>query len=80
MDNMRKQAERFGAKFRTGWVNKVNLSNRPFILEIEGGEELEAESLIISTGASAIYIGIPGEWENIGQTPSLNIRENHLLF
>lgn len=67
MDNMRKQAERFGAQFRSGWVNKVDLSKRPFKLEIEGVGELETETLIISTGASAKLLGIPGEKENIGR-------------
>jgi thioredoxin reductase (NADPH) len=67
MDNMRKQAERFGAQFRTGWVNKVDLSKRPFKLTLEGGAELEAESLIISTGATAKLLGIPNEKENIGR-------------
>ncbi|MFC5452394.1 thioredoxin-disulfide reductase [Paenibacillus aestuarii] len=67
MDNMRKQAERFGAKFRTGWVNSVDLSKRPFKLFLEGGEELVAKTLILSTGASAKYLGIPGEKENVGR-------------
>jgi thioredoxin reductase (NADPH) len=67
MDNMRKQAERFGAEFRTGWINKVDMSKRPFTLFLEGGETLQAETLIISTGASAKYIGIPGEKDNIGR-------------
>lgn len=67
MDNMRKQAERFGAVFRTGWINKVDMSKRPFNLSLEGGETLQAETLIISTGASAKYIGIPGEKDNIGR-------------
>ncbi|BBI31111.1 thioredoxin-disulfide reductase [Cohnella abietis] len=67
MTNMRKQAERFGAEFRTGWINKVDMSKRPFTLSLEGGETLQAETLIISTGASAKYIGIPGEKDNIGR-------------
>jgi thioredoxin reductase (NADPH) len=67
MANMRKQAERFGAEFRTGWINKVDMSERPFALSLEGGETLRAETLIISTGASAKYIGIPGEKDNIGR-------------
>ncbi|MBD3922679.1 thioredoxin-disulfide reductase [Paenibacillus sp. PR3] len=67
MANMRKQAERFGAEFRTGWVNSVDLSERPFKLQVEGQGELVAESLIISTGASAKYIGIPGEKDNVGR-------------
>ncbi|MFD1175250.1 thioredoxin-disulfide reductase [Paenibacillus puldeungensis] len=66
MANMRKQAERFGANFRNGWVEQVDFSNRPFKVTIEG-EVLEAETVIISTGASARYLGIPGEQENVGR-------------
>ncbi|MBN2909589.1 thioredoxin-disulfide reductase [Polycladomyces sp. WAk] len=67
MDNMRKQAERFGAEFKRGWVTEVDLSKRPFKLSVYGLGELETESLIISTGASAKLLGIPGEKENLGQ-------------
>ncbi|GIP31885.1 thioredoxin-disulfide reductase [Paenibacillus sp. J2TS4] len=67
MDNMRKQAERFGAEFRTGWVNKADLSRRPFTLSVEGLGEIQAETVIVSTGASAKYLGIPGERENVGR-------------
>ncbi|ODP27526.1 Thioredoxin-disulfide reductase [Paenibacillus nuruki] len=67
MDNMRKQAERFGATFLNSWVNKVDLANRPFRLEVEGKGEIITETLIISTGASAKYLGIPGETENVGR-------------
>lgn len=67
MDNMRKQAERFGAKFKRGWVKKVDLSQRPFKLFIGESEVLETESLILSTGASAKLLQIPGEKESIGQ-------------
>ncbi|GLI09160.1 thioredoxin reductase [Paenibacillus tyrfis] len=67
MDNMRKQAERFGAEFRTGWVNKADLSKRPFTLSVEGMGDIQAETVIVSTGASAKYLGIPGEKENVGR-------------
>jgi thioredoxin reductase (NADPH) len=67
MANMRKQAERFGARFKTGWVNSVDFSNRPFHLQVEGIGEIVAQSVIISTGASAKYLGIPGEKENVGR-------------
>lgn len=67
MENMRKQAERFGARFQTGWVTKVDLSKRPFTLTVEGMGEVQAESIIVSTGASAKYIGIPGERDNVGR-------------
>lgn len=66
MDNMRKQAERFGAEFRTGWVENVDLSERPFKLNVDGMGQLVTDTLIISTGASAKYLGIPGEEENVG--------------
>jgi len=67
MDNMRKQAERFGAEFRMGWVNSVDLSQRPFKLQVEGIGELVTETLILSTGATAKYLGIPGEEVNVGR-------------
>lgn len=67
MDNMRKQAERFGAEFRTGWVNSIDLSERPFKLQVEGHGELVAQSIIISTGASAKLLGIPNEKESMGR-------------
>ncbi|MDQ6594851.1 thioredoxin-disulfide reductase [Bacillus salipaludis] len=67
MQNMRKQAEHFGAKFKRGWVKKVDFSNNPFTLTVEGIGELKTQSLIISTGASAKLLEIPGERENIGR-------------
>ncbi|ASA24197.1 thioredoxin-disulfide reductase [Paenibacillus donghaensis] len=67
MDNMRKQAERFGAEFRSGWVNSVEMGERPFKLNVEGLGVLETDTLIISTGATAKYLGIPGEQDNVGR-------------
>lgn len=67
MDNMRKQAERFGAEFKSGWVEEVDFSRRPFKIKVEGQGVLEAESVIIATGASAKYLGIPGEQDNVGR-------------
>lgn len=67
MDNMRKQAERFGARIQSGFVTRMDVSKRPFTLYLEGGTELTADAVILSTGASAKMIGIPGEVENIGQ-------------
>jgi thioredoxin reductase (NADPH) len=67
MDNMRKQAERFGATFKRGWVTEVTLAERPFILKVDGLGEIKTESLIISTGASAKLLGITNERENIGR-------------
>jgi thioredoxin reductase (NADPH) len=60
MDGMRKQAERFGTRIISSDVTKVDLSERPFQVWV-GADLYEAESLIISTGASARWLGIPGE-------------------
>ncbi|NEW07939.1 thioredoxin-disulfide reductase [Paenibacillus sp. SYP-B3998] len=67
MDNMRKQALRFGANILSGRVTQVDLSKRPFTLFVEGGDEITADSVIISTGATAKKLGITGEIENIGK-------------
>ncbi|AZN39462.1 thioredoxin-disulfide reductase [Paenibacillus albus] len=67
MANMRQQAEKFGARFQTGWVQSTDLSKRPFKLTFENGSEMFTQSMIISTGASAKYMGIPGERDNIGR-------------
>ncbi|WP_026584580.1 thioredoxin-disulfide reductase [Bacillus sp. J33] len=67
MDNMRKQAERFGAEFKRGWVTETDLSNKPFTLKVNGLGEIQTEALILSTGASAKLLGISGESENIGR-------------
>lgn len=67
MENMRKQAERFGARFRTGWVDRIDTEQRPFKIAIQGEDEIVAETVILSTGASAKLLGIPGEKENMGR-------------
>jgi thioredoxin reductase (NADPH) len=67
MDNMRTQAQRFGAEFRTGWATTVDFSQRPFKITVDESEVIEADAVIISTGASAKLLGIPGERENIGR-------------
>ena len=67
MDQMRAQAKRFGADFKTGQVTSVDLSQRPFrVTTDDGSDEYFADSLIISTGASAKMLGIPGESEMVG--------------
>jgi len=60
MDGMRKQAERFGTRIVSSDVTKVDLSERPFKVWV-GSDLYEANSLIISTGASARWLGIEGE-------------------
>lgn len=63
VDNMRRQAERLGTEIRTGTVTSCDLSSRPFKVTVDGSVEIEADTLIIATGASAKYLGIPGEQE-----------------
>lgn len=67
MDHMRKQAEQFGARFKRGWVTDVDLSEKPYQLSVQGEGNIETHALIISTGATAKMLGIPGEQENIGR-------------
>lgn len=67
MDNMRKQAERFGATFVRGSVASVDLKRYPFRVVLEDSKEYYSESIIISTGASAKMLGIPGEKEMVGR-------------
>ena len=67
MNNMRAQAEKFGATLSSGWVERVNFNERPFRIFSTGGQTFTADSIIISTGASARYLNIPGEQENIGK-------------
>ncbi len=67
MDDLRRQAERFGADIRQGEATAVSLARRPFHVTIDGGaHELEAESIIIATGATARYLGLPSEKKFIG--------------
>lgn len=67
MDNMRKQAERFGTTFMRGWVTEADVSERPFTLNVEGKGQIKTKGLIVATGASAKMLGIPGEKENMGR-------------
>ena len=61
MDTMRAQAVRLGADVRIGSISSVDLSERPFKVVVDGGEQLLAETLIIATGATAKYLGLPSE-------------------
>jgi thioredoxin reductase (NADPH) len=66
IENMRKQAQRFGAQFKAGTVSEVDLSSRPFKIKA-GNEVYEAQSLIVAAGASARLLGLKGEKELIGR-------------
>jgi len=66
IDLMRKQAEKFGARFVDGDVTKVDFSSRPFKVWV-GSDEYEANSIIIATGASAKWLGLESEKKFIGR-------------
>lgn len=67
MDKMKKQAQDFGATFQKGVVKGVDFSNSPFKLHVDSLGDIESEAVIISTGASAKLLGIPGEKEHMGK-------------
>lgn len=61
MEDFRKQCLRFGAEIKSRKIKKVDFSKRPFVCEDERGDIIEADTVIISTGASAKYLGLPDE-------------------
>jgi len=65
VENMRKQAERFGAEYRMAHLTSADLSKRPFLLHL-GVHQIHAQSLIIASGASARWLGLPNEQKLIG--------------
>lgn len=67
MIQFRKQAERFGTQFLQAQLIKADLSKRPFTLHFEGGKVEQTETLIIATGASAKWLGIPSEKPFMGK-------------
>lgn len=67
VDKMKAQAERFGAEVRYGSVTKIEKTNAMFVLTIDGEEKVEAGSVIVATGASAKYLGLPREEEMKGR-------------
>lgn len=67
MMDLQTQARRFGADIRDGIITKADLSKRPFTLTTDRGEELKANSIIIATGASAKYLGLPDEEKYKGE-------------
>lgn len=66
MEDFHQQTERFGTDMRLGVVTAADLSKRPFTLTLDNGDTIEAESLIIATGASARYLGLPDEQKYMG--------------
>jgi len=68
MELFRRQAERFGTEFVEGLVTSVDFGRRPFLLQIdEGRESIRADAVILATGASAKWLGVPGEREHWGK-------------
>jgi thioredoxin reductase (NADPH) len=65
IENMRKQAQKFGAEFKAGAVSEVDVSKRPFKITA-GKETYETQALIVAAGASARLLGLKGEKELIG--------------
>lgn len=61
MADLRRQAERFGADIRDGVITAVDFSHRPYVVTTDRGIQVEAETVIIATGASAKYLGLDDE-------------------
>lgn len=67
MDNMRQQAERFGTKILSNIVTKADFSAQPYKVWLDNGEEIQSNTIIIATGASAKYLGLSDEQKYMGQ-------------
>ncbi len=67
MKEMRAQAERFGTEFLTGEVTAADFSRRPFRLTVDGEQTIEAKTVIIASGASALHLGLPNESRLLGR-------------
>ena len=67
MMDLRQQAERFGADIRDGVVTAVDLSKKPYTDTIDDGTQIAADTIIVATGASAKYLGLPDEQKYNGQ-------------
>jgi len=67
MEDLRKQAERFGAQIHFGVVTRVDFTRRPFKAEADDGRTIIAETVIIATGASAKWLGLESEKKYMGQ-------------
>lgn len=61
MDDLQRQAQRFGADIRDGLVTNIDVESRPFKVTIDSGDQIEAETVIIATGASARFLGLDDE-------------------
>jgi thioredoxin reductase (NADPH) len=66
MERFEAQAAKFGTEFVVGHVTRVDLTRRPFVVTVDDEYELTGDALVISTGATAQLLGIPGEGELMG--------------
>src|SRR5882762_5403779 len=66
IENMRKQAARFGTEFMHGHLVKADLTERPFKLDLGSGKTVATRTLIIASGATARWLGLPSEHKLIG--------------
>ena len=66
MDDLRRQAERFGTDVRMGEITSIDLGSRPFRVVVDGAHEISADSVIVATGATARYLGLPSEKKYMG--------------
>ena len=66
MEDLKKQAERYGTDVRWGEIVEADFSKRPFICKADDGKIIEAETVIVATGASAQWLGLPSEKEYSG--------------
>ena len=67
MMDLREQAQRFGADIRDGEIVKADFSRKPYLLITDNGTEIETETVIVATGASAKYLGLSDEQKYAGQ-------------
>ena len=67
MMQLRQQAERFGADIRDGVITEANFDIKPYIVTTDRGDQVEADTIIIATGSSAKYLGLPDEEKYKGQ-------------
>lgn len=67
MMDLRTQAERFGADIRDGIVTDVDLTKQPYVATLDDGSQIAADTIIVATGASAKYLGLPDEEKYKGQ-------------
>ena len=66
VDNMKKQAQRFGAEYKMGRALKVDIDRKPFVLETDSGE-YETHTIIVASGASARFLGLESEKKLVGR-------------